>query len=613
MCSNEISTTAVLAYFSASAGATGCELYRTDGTANGSYLVKDISDLDGSNPTNMRLLGSNLIFLARGSSAQGRELWKSDGSAAGTVLLRELKPGSEGIQRFETFNQASTLVTAGFYYFVENFGGVYRTDGSSAGTREIGSVIGNGGYSRPIGVANDVVLSNNTQYDLGGFGTEPARAPISTPSFSEILKNTASDAGHSLKVVGTRGFVALNQAVLFPALNTNGIETTYAVSPAGTVEDLSVVSQSIFTSGSRAYLAQSKKLLVSDGTAAGTQALSPILPDIRNMMATPFGVCFFARTRDTDNDGELTFNDNFDLWRSDGSEAGTMRITSNQTLPSSFKMTLSLGWPSVLLGGDVLVVGQDISSNLGEELYRINATTGAARLVRDINPGSARSSISGFLAVGNVVYFSATDRLDNQELWKTDDTTQGTVQVGEINLSGGSNPAYLQAMGSTVFFTAFNPFTGRDLYKTDGATISLAADFSRVVDTISGGFAVSGDRAYFAGIDAEDNGARLYFTTGKTSSVRQLGGIHPILSMGNAPQEIIAGPTPGSVIFSGWDASHGRELWLSDGTDVGTRRISDVAPGAKNANPNRLTLVGNRVYFSADDTTIGREPYVFTF
>ncbi|MFN9175065.1 MAG: ELWxxDGT repeat protein, partial [Synechocystis sp.] len=57
-------------------------------------LVKDIfSGANGSNPVNLTAVGNILYFQAL-DGVNGLELWKSDGAAAGTVLVKDINPGS---------------------------------------------------------------------------------------------------------------------------------------------------------------------------------------------------------------------------------------------------------------------------------------------------------------------------------------------------------------------------------------------------------------------------------------------------------------------------------------------------------------------------------------
>jgi uncharacterized repeat protein (TIGR01451 family) len=59
--------------------------------------------------------------------------------------------------------------------------------------------------------------------------------------------------------------------------------------------------------------------------------------------------------------------------------------------------------------------------------------------------------------------------------------------------------------------------------------------------------------------------------------------------------------------FSAYDGVHGRELWMSDGTDMGTVRISDINPGEASSGPGRITRANDIYFFVANDGVHGRE------
>jgi ELWxxDGT repeat protein len=85
-----------LAYFPIQTAAAGAELWRTDGTVAGTYLLKDIlPGVNGSNPTDFRTVNGTTYFYAN-DGTNGLEPWKTDGTAAGTQLVQDLKAGSTG-------------------------------------------------------------------------------------------------------------------------------------------------------------------------------------------------------------------------------------------------------------------------------------------------------------------------------------------------------------------------------------------------------------------------------------------------------------------------------------------------------------------------------------
>ncbi|MGB0787857.1 MAG: ELWxxDGT repeat protein, partial [Candidatus Poseidoniaceae archaeon] len=72
----------------------GYELWKTDGTASGTVLVKDIrSGSSSSSPNGFRAVGDTLYFYAD-DGTHGYELWKTDGTASGTVMVKDINSGS---------------------------------------------------------------------------------------------------------------------------------------------------------------------------------------------------------------------------------------------------------------------------------------------------------------------------------------------------------------------------------------------------------------------------------------------------------------------------------------------------------------------------------------
>lgn len=87
------------------------ELWRTDGTANGTYQVKDIFPFNNgsSKPSKLREVNGKLVFFAY-TEDYGREPWVSDGTAAHTFMLKDihkdLNPGTTLGQDSESFGRS---------------------------------------------------------------------------------------------------------------------------------------------------------------------------------------------------------------------------------------------------------------------------------------------------------------------------------------------------------------------------------------------------------------------------------------------------------------------------------------------------------------------------
>jgi ELWxxDGT repeat protein len=122
-------------FFAANDGSSGNELWKSDGTAAGTVLVKDIKPGSNSgNPTDLTNLNGSLFFAAD-NGATGRELWKSDGSAAGTVLVKDINPGTDNYGGSSPGGLTDVNGTLFFSAYDGSSGyELWSSDGTTAGT-----------------------------------------------------------------------------------------------------------------------------------------------------------------------------------------------------------------------------------------------------------------------------------------------------------------------------------------------------------------------------------------------------------------------------------------------------------------------------------------------
>ena len=141
-------------FFSLNFGGYGEELWLTDGTENGTGLVKDINTSGSSSPGNLVCLGSTLYFRAT-EPTYGGELWKSDGTPEGTVMVQDIYAGAVGSypSELKIFN--------GKLLFQANGAGagseLWLSDGTSAGMALVKDINPGSGYSSP----NDLAVAGN--------------------------------------------------------------------------------------------------------------------------------------------------------------------------------------------------------------------------------------------------------------------------------------------------------------------------------------------------------------------------------------------------------------------------------------------------------------------
>ena len=241
----------------------------------------------------------------------------------------------------------------------------------------------------------------------------------------------------------------------------------------------------------------------------------------------------------------------FELWKSDGTEAGTSLVKDiNLTGESQLFNFIDYEDKAYFFAND--------GSN-GTELWVSNGSDAGTALVKDINLGAGSSVGSPMVvcygACGGHLYFSADDGVNGTELWYSTGTSSGTGLFADINPTDGSAPAELTAVNGLLFFTADDGTHGRELWMTDGSSADMVADLTPGADSSS---------------------------------------LFNLAAAGNL------------LYFINWDSVHGYELWKSDGTEAGTQLVKDINP-TSDSFPLGFTEFNGQVFFIADDGTLGYE------
>ncbi|MFM7206957.1 MAG: FG-GAP-like repeat-containing protein [Planctomycetaceae bacterium] len=233
----------------------------------------------------------------------------------------------------------------------------------------------------------------------------------------------------------------------------------------------------------------SEELWTSDGTRAGTTFVKDVWPEswrsaVGNLVNAD-GTLMFTAYDPTVADGLVST-----IWQSDGTAAGTVRMAR---FPAGTDMVSKL----VPAGGRLFAV--TYGSEVGTELWALDAGATEARLVRDIRPGVQGSSITSLTSLGGGVVFSADDGITGPELWWSDGTEAGTRLVLDIQpraydqqtwtppvatsrattrtivlppsqpwVTAGSQPGDFTVFNGRVVFTAFDETHGRQVWSSDG-------------------------------------------------------------------------------------------------------------------------------------------------
>lgn len=325
------------------------------------------------------------------------------------------------------------------------------------------------------------------------------------------------------------------------------------------------------------------ELWITDGTPAGTRFFKDLLPGANGSDPSSFVLFHNA----------IYFCANNGLWKSDGTESGTVQVKADIYASSL-----------VVAGSQMFFAGGNNAT--GSELWVSDGTEAGTRMLPESNPGPANSVVflSSVTAFGDRVVFIGADSQHGTELWISDGTAAGTHPVRDIVPgAGSSSPGQLVATDRGVaFFTASTDAAGNELWKTDGTDSGtvLVSDIvpgpssSAISSIVSGG-----DRIYFIAANG------LWVSDGTTSGTKPVQPNDPVVPLGSSGLTVI----DGVIYFAGANHLNGYEPWKSDGTAAGTVMIRNLArDAAPSSNPVNLIAAGDWIYFNAWD---GAAPVTF--
>jgi ELWxxDGT repeat protein len=156
-------------YFAANDGPDAKQLWRSDGTGAGTFMLADINPNGNSSPTNFTAVGSTLYFTATdgtAGAAHGKELWATDGTTAGTYMVADINPGPTSSNPANLTNYNGTL------FFTANDGTngneLWKSDGTTAGTVLVRDIRPGSASSSPTGLT----VYNGTLYFAANDGTD---------------------------------------------------------------------------------------------------------------------------------------------------------------------------------------------------------------------------------------------------------------------------------------------------------------------------------------------------------------------------------------------------------------------------------------------------------
>lgn len=246
----------------------------------------------------------------------------------------------------------------------------------------------------------------------------------------------------------------------------------------------------------------------------------------------------------------------------------------------------------------------------GRELWVTDGTAAGTHLVKDINVGTTSTTITNMVQVNGDLYFIATVGAETS-LWTSDGTSAGTIQVTDINASGNDAVSGLVASGSTLYFSATTAATGAELFRYSSGSVTLAYDANPGAGSSSPTqiTVVTSSMVLFVGNNGV-NGAELMRFGGSGNGL-----VADIRSgaTGAGITSLMKLEVVNSVIFAANNGTSGIELWRSDGSTV--VMIQDLQVGSGSSSPTSLYADEGsaRVYFTATTSATGSELWGYNY
>ena len=634
------------AFFSADDGQNGSELWTSDGTTAGTTLFADLlPGTDGSLPTDLTVVGTELFFTARdesgesdlwktdgtvegteivfdanevgvyglerltesggklfftayqidtdpgpGDNATGQELWVSNGTSAGTMLLLDINPdqaayGGEGPQELTDHN--GTLF---FTSYDSDFNrDLWKSDGTTATTIKVAD-LEDLNTSELTSVGTNLFFAAETPtngmelyvYD----GTTTTLLDVNTGFGSSSPQDITSFSGQAFfSAEGSSG-----SRLLFRSDGTSVSPVTGGLlvnDPA----HLTVVGSTLLFAGTNTTFG--RELWKSDGTT--NSLVEDIVPggDSNPSELTAVGPRLYFSADDATAFGR-------ELWVSQGTfVAGSTNRLSNTFTGNDAMGAPNDGNPQDLVSalGRLFFTSEDNSGD--RELWTSQGSSGTTVLRKDINPSTRDANVEQVVVLGTDIYFVADDGVNGQAVYVADTTSPGSVTMIDVTpgtaaetISGLS----IQDTGGETSIWFYNNLAGGEgaIYRINGTTptqvaqrtpIPLSDDPNDLFTTYVTSGTTQG-RVYFSSED--DQGIELWRTNNAGTTVARFQNIFT----GNNDQGRPNSSFPrhlevvnGLLYFAATDGTNGRELWSSDGTGGGTNPINIAADPAPPANP----------------------------
>lgn len=249
----------------------------------------------------------------------------------------------------------------------------------------------------------------------------------------------------------------------------------------------------------------------------------------------------------------------------------------------------------------------------GFELWKSNGTVAGTKMIKDINSSPGGNSnpvihqqwpeINHLVTYNNKLVFKADDGAGMQ-LWITDGKDAGTAKL----TSGSYAYKEFTVYNKLIYFNAYNNSDGKwELWTSDGTPegTKLVKKFTWGVTS----FTTYKDKLYFSADDGSEIGEELWVINGAPETVTLFKDLRPTPDLNSLPGNFTI--YNGKLYFVAVSENGNYELWVSDGTAVNTQ---PVKPDTFNFNniSQTFSVFNGKLYFVANhnDPATTRRLYV---
>lgn len=226
------------------------------------------------------------------------------------------------------------------------------------------------------------------------------------------------------------------------------------------------------------------------------------------------------------------------------------------------------------------------------------------------NPVFVKDNISYLKVSGDKLFIETYDYKENKfGLWASDGTADGTKLLIEKRMAGRNN--LVECNGQFYFFIHDVGFHA-ELWSTDGTAegTQLVKSLTTSSSEFTQGMATYNNKFYFKCYD-DEHGAELWVSDGTESGTKLFKDLNPGKGHGLIDNSAIVYKDKMyfSVLMDLGKNNIDFELWISDGTQEGTKLF-------KNLNPDGLSyargfkIINDKLYFNATTKSEGTELWV---